>query len=110
MSFRAIKHKEIGILRAIGASKRNIASIFNAETFIVGFLSGLFGIGITYALIPIINAVLRHYTGAIKISAALPIDRAIKLIILSIILTLIGGLIPERAASKKDPVEALRSE
>jgi ABC-type lipoprotein export system ATPase subunit/ABC-type antimicrobial peptide transport system permease subunit len=102
--------KEIGILRAIGASKRNIASIFNAETFIVGFLSGLFGIGITYTLIPIINAVLRHYTGAVKISAALPISSAIKLIILSIILTLIGGLIPARAASKKDPVEALRSE
>ena len=102
--------KEIGILRAIGASKRNIASIFNAETFIVGFLSGLFGIGISYGFIPIINAVLKHYTGNIKIAAALPISSAIKLIILSIILTLIGGLIPARAASKKDPVEALRSE
>ena len=102
--------KEIGILRAIGASKRNIASIFNAETFIVGLLSGLFGIGISYGFIPIINAVLKHYTGNIKIAAALPISSAIKLIILSIILTLIGGLIPARAASKKDPVEALRSE
>ena len=102
--------KEIGILRAIGASKRNIASIFNAETFIVGFLSGLFGIGISYSVIPIINAVLKHYTGNIKIAAALPIDSALRLIILSIILTLIGGLIPARAASKKDPVEALRSE
>ena len=102
--------KEIGILRAIGASKHNIASIFNAETFIVGFLSGLFGIGITYIFIPIINAVLRHYTGGVKIAASLPIDSAIKLIILSIILTLIGGLIPARAASKKDPVDALRSE
>jgi len=102
--------KEIGILRAIGASKRNIASIFNAETFIVGLLSGLFGIGISYITIPIINAILRHYTGGVKIAAALPIDSAIRLIILSIILTLIGGLIPARAASKKDPVEALRSE
>ena len=102
--------KEIGILRAIGASKRNIASIFNAETFIVGLLSGLFGIGISYTFIPIINAVLKHYTGSIKIAAALPIISALELIILSIILTLIGGLIPARAASKKDPVEALRSE
>ena len=102
--------KEIGILRAIGASKRNIASIFNAETFIVGLLSGLFGIGISYSVIPIINAVLKHYTGNIKIAASLPIDSALRLIILSIILTLIGGLIPARAASKKDPVEALRSE
>ena len=102
--------KEIGILRAIGASKHNIASIFNAETFIVGFLSGLFGIGISYMIIPIINAVLKHYIGSINIRASLPITSAIILISLSIILTLIGGLIPARAASKKDPVEALRSE
>ena len=102
--------KEIGILRAIGASKRNVSSIFNAETFIIGLLSGLLGIGISYALIPIINAVLHHYTGNIPLSASLAIDRALILIILSVILTLIGGLIPARAASKKDPVEALRSE
>ena len=81
-----------------------------AVRVIVGFLSGLFGIGISYIIIPIINAVLAHYTGSINIRASLPIDSAIKLIILSIILTLIGGLIPARAASKKDPVEALRSE
>ncbi len=102
--------KEIGILRAIGASKGNISSIFNAETFIIGLLSGLFGIGLSYTLIPIINKVLHHFTGNIPLSASLKITSAIILIILSIILTLIGGLIPAKAASKKDPVEALRSE
>ena len=102
--------KEIGILRAIGASKRNISSIFNAETFIVGLLSGIFGIGISYLFIPIINAVIHHYTGNIPLSAVLYINNALLLVILSIILTLIGGLIPSRSASKKDPVEALRSE
>ena len=102
--------KEIGILRAIGASKGNISSIFNAETFIIGFLSGLFGIGISYSLIPIINTILHKYTGNIPLSAALNLDHAGILIVLSIILTLIGGLIPASSASKKDPVEALRSE
>lgn len=102
--------KEIGILRAIGASKGNISSIFNAETFIIGFLSGLFGIGISYSLIPIINAILHKYTGNIPLSATLNLEHAGILIVLSIILTLIGGLIPASSASKKDPVEALRSE
>ena len=102
--------KEIGILRAIGASKRNISSIFNAETFIIGFLSGMFGMVITYILIPIINTILHKYTGNIPLNASLSISNAIKLIILSIALTLIGGLIPAKAASKKDPVEALRTE
>lgn len=102
--------KEIGILRAIGASKHNISSIFNAETFIIGLLSGLFGIGITYILIPIINTVLHHFTGNIPLNAALTPMNAIILIILSVILTLIGGIIPARAASKKDPVIALRTE
>ena len=102
--------KEIGILRAIGASKGNISSIFNAETFIIGLLSGILGIGISYSLIPIINMILHHYTGNIPLAATLNIDNAMVLVVLAIILTLIGGLIPARAASKKDPVEALRSE
>ena len=102
--------KEIGILRAIGASKHNISSIFNAETFIIGLLSGLFGIGVTYALIPIINAILHHFTGNIPLNATFYFNNALALIALSVVLTLIGGLIPARAASKKDPVEALRTE
>ncbi len=102
--------KEIGILRAIGASKRNISSIFNAETFIIGLLSGLIGIGITYSLIPIINSILHKFTGNIPLNAALNPSSAASLVMLSIFLTLIGGFIPAKAASKKDPVEALRSE
>ena len=102
--------KEIGILRAIGASKHNISSIFNAETFIVGLLSGLFGIGITYALIPIINLILHSFIGDIPLYAELQPISALILIGLSVVLTLIGGLIPAKAASRKDPVEALRSE
>ena len=102
--------KEIGILRAIGASKHNISNIFNAETFIVGLLSGLFGIGITYLFIPIINAILHSFIGDIPLYAELQPISALILIGLSVILTLIGGLIPAKAASKKDPVEALRSE
>lgn len=102
--------KEIGILRAIGASKHNISTIFNAETFIIGLLSGLFGMGISYALIPIINSILHHFTGNIPLSAVLEPQNTIALIILSVILTLIGGLIPAKSASKKDPVIALRTE
>ena len=102
--------KEIGILRAIGASKHNISSIFNAETFIVGLLAGLFGIGFSYLIIPIINLILHHYTGDIPLSATLDLRTAGLLVVLSVILTLIAGLIPSRSASKKDPVEALRSE
>ena len=102
--------KEIGILRAIGASKHNISSIFNAETFIIGLLSGLFGIGVTYAVIPVINKVLHVFTGNIPLNATFYPQNAIILVVLSIILTLIGGLIPARAASKKDPVIALRTE
>ncbi len=104
------RKKEIGILRAMGASKHNISSIFNAETFIIGFLSGLFGVTISYLLIPIINLVLHHFTGDIPLDAALDPRTALLLIVLSVALTLIGGLIPARSASKKDPVEALRSE
>ena len=102
--------KEIGILRAIGASKHNISSIFNAETFIIGLLSGFFGVGMSYLLIPIIHLILHHFTGDIPLSAYLEPKMALFLIGLSVILTLIGGIIPARAASKKDPVEALRTE
>ncbi len=102
--------KEIGILRAIGASKKNISSIFNAETFIIGLLSGIIGIGFTLAVIPIINKVIHDLTNNLNINASIPIVAAIILIVLSVILTLIGGLIPSRMASKKDPVEALRTE
>ena len=102
--------KEIGILRAMGASKRNISSIFNAETFIIGLLSGLFGIGVSYALIPVINTVLHNLTGNIPLNVTLYFSNAIILVVLSIVLTLIGGLIPARAASKKDPVIALRTD
>ena len=102
--------KEIGILRAIGASKKNISSIFNAETFIIGLLSGLFGIGVTYGLIPIINSILHNFTGNIPLNATFYLSNASILIVLSIILTLIGGTIPAKAASKRDPVIALRTE
>ena len=102
--------KEIGILRAIGASKHNISNIFNAETFIIGLLSGLFAIAFSYMVIPLINLVLHHFTGDIPLSAALAPNTAGFLILLSIGLTLLGGFIPAHSASKKDPVEALRSE
>lgn len=102
--------KEIGILRAIGASKGNISSIFNAETFITGLLSGCLGIAITLLFIPIINVIIHNTTGNYNISAYISPIACIILIVLSIILTLIGGLIPSRKASKQDPVVALRTE
>ena len=102
--------KEIGILRSIGASKRNISSIFNAETFIIGFLSGVIGIGITLLLIPAINSIIHSLTNNVNISASLPLLGGLLLVILSVILTLIGGLIPAKKASKQDPVIALRTE
>ncbi|MBQ1373769.1 ABC transporter ATP-binding protein/permease [Candidatus Saccharibacteria bacterium] len=104
------RKKEIGILRAMGASKHNISSIFNAETFIIGLLSGIIGIAVSYTLIPIINLVLHHFTGDIPLNATLDPRTALLLVLLSVVLTILGGLIPARAASKKDPVEALRSE
>ena len=102
--------KEIGILRAIGASKGNISSIFNAETFIIGLLSGLFGIGFTLLAIPVINLVIHNVTGNMDINAVLPLVGGVLLVILSVVLTCIGGLIPSYSASKKDPVVALRTE
>ncbi len=102
--------KEIGVLRAIGASKRNISSIFNAETFIVGLFAGLIGIGVSLLLIIPINSIIHAVTGNPDIVAVLPIPAAIVLILLSVILTLIGGIIPSKKAAKKDPVLALRTE
>ncbi len=102
--------KEIGILRAIGASKKNISSIFNAETFIIGLLSGLFGILISLICIPIINYTIHTLTDNYDINAILPITGATLLVVLSIVLTIIGGLIPAKKASKQDPVIALRTE
>ena len=102
--------KEIGILRAIGASKRNISQVFNAETFIIGLCSGLIGIGITLLLLIPGNMLIQHLTENPDIVAQLPWENAVVLIGLSIILTLIGGFIPAKKAAKKDPVIALRSE
>ena len=102
--------KEIGILRALGASKANVSSMFNAETMIIGLLSGLLGVGITYALCIPINLILNHLTGIANLRAYLPIEAAILLVVISVLLTLISGIIPSRSAAKKDPVVALRTE
>ena len=102
--------KEIGVLRAIGASKKNISSIFSAETFIVGLFAGILGIVVTLVLLVPINHVIHTVTGNLGITAVLPTKSAIILVILSVVLTLIGGIIPSKQAAKKDPVLALRSE
>lgn len=102
--------KEIGILRAIGASKRNISQVFTAETIIIGLFSGILGIVITLLLMVPGNAILRGFIGDANVSAILPVDTALLLIGLSTILTLIGGWIPSKKAAKKDPVTALRTE
>ncbi len=102
--------KEIGILRAIGASKKNVSRMFNAETMIVGFASGLLGVVVTYLLCIPINIVLYALTDIANLRAFLPIEAAIILVAISVLLTLISGLIPSRSAAKKDPVVALRTE
>ncbi len=102
--------KEIGILRAIGASKRNISQVFNAETFIVGLCSGIIGVGLTLLFNIPINIIIHSLTGTTDINAQLPLTSGVVLVVLSMALTLIGGLIPSRQAAKKDPVIALRSE
>ena len=101
--------KEIGVLRSLGARKMDIKNLFNAETFIIGLASGVFGVVVTYALSIAINAVLELLTG-IATLATLPITSAIIMVVISVVLTLISGLIPANAAAKKDPVVALRTE
>ena len=102
--------KEIGILRAIGASKRDISRVFNAETLIEGLIAGLIGIGLTLVLIIPINAIVQHLTGIPTLGAALPAAAGAVLVAISMLLTFVAGLIPSRIAARKDPVVALRSE
>ena len=104
------RKKEIGILRAIGASKRNVSQVFNAETFIIGLCAGLIGIGLTLLLLIPGNAIIHSVADNAKVNAVLPIVPAIILILLSVVLTLLGGLIPSKKAAKSDPVTALRTE
>ena len=102
--------KEIGILRALGASKRNISQVFNAETFIIGCCAGLLGIGVSLlALLPI-NAIIAKVSGLADLTAQLPVQSSVILIVISIVITVLGGLIPAKKAAKKDPVIALRTE
>ncbi len=102
--------KEIGILRAIGASKKDVGRVFNAETLIVGFVAGVIGIVITLLLNQVVNVILFHFTGIAGLRAVLPVGAAIILVAISMFLTFIAGLIPSGFAAKKNPVEALRSE
>ena len=102
--------KEIGILRAIGASKKDVSGMFNAETVIIGFSSGLLGVVVTYLLCIPINLILGALTGIENLRAILPIGAAIILVAISVMLTLFAGIIPSRSAAKKDPVVALRTE
>lgn len=101
--------KEIGILRSIGASKKDISRVFNAETVIVGFVAGALGIGISYLLTIPINAIIAHLTD-VPMRAAIPVVAAVILVFISMGLTLIAGLFPSKVAAKKDPVIALRTE
>ena len=102
--------KEIGILRAIGASKKDVSRVFNAETMIVGFISGAIGIGFTLLAILVANPILHAITGLESLNAVLPWGAALILVALSVGLTLIAGLVPSRMAAKKDPVVALRTD
>ena len=102
--------KEIGILRSLGASKRNVGNVFNAETFIIGLCSGTFGVVLTMLLCYPINWIVRDVTGIPSITAYLPIKSGIILIVISVVLTIIAGLIPSRMAARRDPVTALRTE
>ena len=101
--------KEIGILRSIGASKTDISRVFNAETLIIGFTSGIMGVGISLLLLIPINIIIEHFT-SVPNMGQLPLAGGISLIIISTVLTLIAGIVPSMIAAKKDPVVALRSE
>ena len=102
--------KEIGILRAIGASKRNVSGMFNAETVMIGLASGLLGVGVTYGLCVVVNIILFALTDIANLKAVLPVEIAVVLVLISMLLTLFAGIIPSRSAAKKDPVVALRTE
>ena len=104
------RRKEIGILRAIGASKRNISEVFNAETFIIGLCSGCMGVGLSLLLLIPGNMIIQKVSEGTNVVAKLPLSAALVLIALATLLTILGGLIPARSASKSDPVKALRSE
>ena len=104
------RRKEIGILRAIGASKHNISEVFNAETFIIGLCSGVMGIVLSEILLIPGNMLIRKVSGSASVTAVLPLQAAAVLILLAIVLTILGGFIPAKSASKSDPVKALRSE
>ena len=104
------RQKEIGILRSIGASKRNISEVFNAETFIIGLLAGFIGIGMTHLILIPGNMLIHHLTDNPDVSAFLPVRSALILITLSVFLTILGGLLPSRKAANSDPVAALRTE
>ncbi len=102
--------KEIGILRAMGASKHNISSIFNAETFIIGLLSGFIGVGVSSLLTIPINNLIHKLTDVYDINAVLNLKPALILLLISVLLTMLAGFIPSKKAAKQDPVIALRSE
>ena len=101
--------KEIGVIRALGGRKKDVSHLFNAETFIIGLLAGLIGIGATYFISAIANVIIKNLIGISSI-AALPFDQAILLVCISVVLTLVSGLIPAKSAARKDPVVALRTE
>ena len=103
--------KEIGVIRSLGGRKKDVAHLFNAETFIIGLASGLFGIAFTGLLSLILNLIFRYGTdGAVTTIAELTPAAGTTMVIISVVLTLISGMLPSRSAAKKDPVNALRTE
>ena len=101
--------KEIGVIRSLGGRKKDVAHLFNAETFIIGLISGVIGIGITILLTIPINSMVYAVAG-VTVNAMVPPKAGIILVLISMILTMVAGLIPAKMASKRDPVEALRTE